>query len=169
MPFDINTYWSPLAWRHCMLMSVVAACAFPYFAARIVHRPLPPKSCNAGRPSHLKRIRANRLRTNTVIASGGQQWLWLPPPPSFYLRCSFYVLLLFSLLLLLPLLFSCFCSCVWFCRYGPLNCISFHKFSWLLCIFRFCSYGLISALLVLSTIYIYISLNKSLLQPWYNP
>ena len=66
-----------------MLMSVVAACAFPYFAARIVHRPLPPKPCNAGRPSHLKRIRANRLRTNTVIASGGQQWLWLPPPLPF--------------------------------------------------------------------------------------
>ena len=23
-----------------------------------------------------------------------------------------------------------FCSCVYFCLYGPFNCISFHKFSW---------------------------------------
>ena len=58
-----------------------------------------------------------------------------------------------------------FCSCVYFCLYGPFDCISFRKFSRQLSTFSFCSSGLISALLVLSTIYLY----ESLLQPWYNP
>ena len=55
-------------------------------------------------------------------------------------------LLLFFLLL--------FCSCVHFCLYGPFNCISFHKFSWQLSAFSLCSSGLISAVLVLSTLYL---------------
>ena len=60
-----------------------------------------------------------------------------------------------------------FCSCVCFCRYGPFNCISLHKFSRQLSAFLLCSSsGLISALMVLSTIY---SLDESLPQPWYNP
>ena len=45
-----------------------------------------------------------------------------------------------------------FCSCVCFCLYGPFNCISFPKFSRQLSAFSFCYAGLISALLVLSTI-----------------
>ena len=47
-----------------------------------------------------------------------------------------------------------FCSCVCFCLYSPLNCISFHKFSRQLTAFSLCSSGLISASLVLSTIYL---------------
>ena len=50
-----------------------------------------------------------------------------------------------------------FCSCVCFCLYDPFNCISFHKFSWQLS--AFCSSGLISALLVLSTIYLFIKVS----------
>ena len=49
-----------------------------------------------------------------------------------------------------------FCSCVYFCPYGPFDCISFHKFSQQLSVFRLCSSGLISALLVLSTIYLFV-------------
>ena len=47
------------------------------------------------------------------------------------------------------------CSCVYFCLCGPFNCISFHKFSQQLSAFSFCSSGLISALLVLSTLYLF--------------
>ena len=46
------------------------------------------------------------------------------------------------------------CSCVCFCLYGPFNCILFHKSSRPLSAFSLCSTGLISALLVLSTIYL---------------
>ena len=53
-----------------------------------------------------------------------------------------------------------FCSCVCFCLKGPFNCISCHKFSWQLS--AFCSSGLISALLVLSTIYLFIKVSFSL-------
>ena len=59
-----------------------------------------------------------------------------------------------------------FCSCVCFCLYGPFNRISFPKFSRQLSAFSLCCSGLISALLVLSTIYLFF---ESLLQPWYNP
>ena len=55
-----------------------------------------------------------------------------------------------------------FYSCVYFCLYGPFNCNSFHTFSRQLSAFSFCSSGLISALLVLSPIYL--SLYESLLQ-----
>ena len=54
-----------------------------------------------------------------------------------------------------------FCSCVCFCLYGPFNCISFHKFSWQLSAFSLCSSGLISALLVLSTIYLFMKVSLS--------
>ena len=54
-----------------------------------------------------------------------------------------------------------FCSCVYFCLYGHFNCISFHEFSWQLSIFSLCSSGLISALLVLSTIYFYMKVSFS--------
>ena len=46
-----------------------------------------------------------------------------------------------------------FCSCVYLCLYGPLNSISFLKFSHQLSTFLFCSSGHNSALLVLSTTY----------------
>ena len=52
-----------------------------------------------------------------------------------------------------------------FLSYGPFTCISFHKFSRKLSTFSISSFGLNSALLVLSTIYLFMSL----LQPWYNP
>ena len=59
-----------------------------------------------------------------------------------------------------------FCSRVYFCLYGPLNCILFHKFSrqlsaFSLCFFRshFCLVGPFNCM----------SLYQSLLQPWYNP
>ena len=53
------------------------------------------------------------------------------------------------------------CSCVYFCLYGPFNCISFHKFSRQLSAFSLCSSGLISALLVLSTIYLFMKVSLS--------
>ena len=53
-----------------------------------------------------------------------------------------------------------FCSCVCFCRYGPFNCTSFHKFFRQLC-FSLCSSGLISALLVLSTVYLFVKVFLS--------
>ena len=49
---------------------------------------------------------------------------------------------------------SLFCSRVYFCLYGPFNCISFNKFSRQLSVFSLCSCGLSSALLVLSTLFI---------------
>ena len=54
-----------------------------------------------------------------------------------------------------------FCSCVCFCLYGPFNNVSFHKFSWQLFTFSLCSSGLNSALLVLSTIYLFIKVSSS--------
>ena len=58
-----------------------------------------------------------------------------------------------------------FSSCVSFCYNGPVDCISFYKFSRQLSTFSLCSSGFISALLVLSTIGLFVSL----LQPWNNP
>ena len=58
-----------------------------------------------------------------------------------------------------------FYSSVYFCLYGPFNCISFHKFSRQVSTISLCSSGLISALLVLSTIH----LLKTVSQPWCNP
>ena len=49
---------------------------------------------------------------------------------------------------------SLFCSRVYLCLYGPFNCISFHKLSRQLFVFSLCSCGLISALLVLSTMFL---------------
>ena len=45
--------------------------------------------------------------------------------------------------------------CVCFCLYGPLNCISFHKFSRQLFAFSLCPPGLISVLLVLSAMFFF--------------
>ena len=63
-----------------------------------------------------------------------------------------------------------FCSCVYFCLYGPFNCISFHTFSRQLSAFSLCFSGLISAFLVLSTIYLFIKVffspDKSLMADW---
>ena len=46
------------------------------------------------------------------------------------------------------------CSCVGFCLNGPFNCISFCKVSRQLSAFSLCFPGLISALLVLSTVFL---------------
>ena len=54
-----------------------------------------------------------------------------------------------------------FCTCVNFCLYGPFNCISFHKFSRQLSVFSLCSFGLISALLVLSIINLFMKVSLS--------
>ena len=54
-----------------------------------------------------------------------------------------------------------FCSCVCFSLYGPFTCISFSKFSRQLFASSHCSSGLISALLVLSTIYFFIKVSLS--------
>ena len=54
-----------------------------------------------------------------------------------------------------------FCSCVYFCLYSPLNSISFHKVSRQLSAFSLCSSGLISALLVLSTNYLFMKVSFS--------
>ena len=54
-----------------------------------------------------------------------------------------------------------FCSCVYFCLYGPFNCISFHKFFRHLFVFSLCSCGLSSALLVLSTVYLFMKVFLS--------
>ena len=45
------------------------------------------------------------------------------------------------------------CSCVCVSLYGPFNCISFYEFFRQLSIFSLCCSGLLSALLVLSTLY----------------
>ena len=55
---------------------------------------------------------------------------------------------------------------VCFCLYGPFNCISFHEFTRQLFAFSLWSSGLISALFVLSTVYLFM---KNLSQSWYNP
>ena len=55
-----------------------------------------------------------------------------------------------------------FCSCDCFCLYVPCKCISFHKFSRKLSAFSFCSSGLISVLLVLSTIYLFMKSTSAL-------
>ena len=54
-----------------------------------------------------------------------------------------------------------FCSCVYFCLYGPFNCISFFKFSKQLSVFSPCSSGLITTLFVLSTIYLFMKVSFS--------
>ena len=54
-----------------------------------------------------------------------------------------------------------FCSCVCFCLYGPFDCISFHKFSRQFSAFSLGSSGLISASLVLSTIYLFMKVSLS--------
>ena len=53
------------------------------------------------------------------------------------------------------------CSCACFCLYGPFNSIPFHKFSQQLFAFSFHSSGLNSALLVLSTIYLFMKVSLS--------
>ena len=54
-----------------------------------------------------------------------------------------------------------FRSCVYFCLYGPFNCISLHKFSRQLSAFSLCSSGLSSALFVFSTIYLFLKVSFS--------
>ena len=55
-----------------------------------------------------------------------------------------------------------FCSCIYFCLYGLFNCVPFHKFFRRLSAFSLCSSGFISALLVLSTIYLFMKVSFSL-------
>ena len=57
--------------------------------------------------------------------------------------------------------FFIFCSCVYFCLYGPFNCISIHTFSLQLSVLSLCSSGFISVLLVISTICIFMNVSFS--------
>ena len=50
---------------------------------------------------------------------------------------------------------------VYFCLYGPFNCISFHKFSRELSTFSLCSSGPPSALSVLSAVYLFVKVSFS--------
>ena len=52
-----------------------------------------------------------------------------------------------------------FCSCAFICLYGPFSCISFHKFSHQFSVSSFSFSGLISALLALSTTYLFIKVS----------
>ena len=54
-----------------------------------------------------------------------------------------------------------FRSYVSFCLYGPFNCISFLTLSRKLSAFSLCSSGLISALLIPSTIYLFMKISLS--------
>ena len=54
-----------------------------------------------------------------------------------------------------------FYSCVHFCFYGSFNCISLHKFSRQLSVFWLRSSSFISALLVLSTTYLFLKVSFS--------
>ena len=54
-----------------------------------------------------------------------------------------------------------FYSCIYFCLYGPFNCISFHKFSRQLPAFSLCSSSLHSASSALSTIYLCMKVSLS--------
>ena len=54
-----------------------------------------------------------------------------------------------------------FCSCVYFCLYGPFNCISSYKSPRRLSVFSLCSFGLVSALLVLSTKHLFMKVSFS--------
>ena len=54
-----------------------------------------------------------------------------------------------------------FGSCVYFCVYGPFNCISFNKFSRQLSAFSLCSSGLTFVVVVLSTIYLFMNISFS--------
>ena len=54
-----------------------------------------------------------------------------------------------------------FSSCVCFCLYSPFSCVSAHKFSRQLSAFSLCSSGLISALLVLSTMFLFMTASLS--------
>ena len=56
------------------------------------------------------------------------------------------------------ILFRCH---VYFCLYGPFNCISFHKFSRPLSAFSLSCCGFISALLVLSIIFLFMKVSFS--------
>ena len=52
-----------------------------------------------------------------------------------------------------------FCCCVYFCLYGSFDCFSFHKFSRQLFAVSFCSSCLISAVLVLLSIYLFMKVS----------
>ena len=60
------------------------------------------------------------------------------------------------------ILFLCLFFCCCCCHYGPFNCISFHKFFQQRSTFLLCSSGFISALLVLSTTYMYLKVSLAL-------
>ena len=55
-----------------------------------------------------------------------------------------------------------FCSCVYFCLYGPFNCISLHKFSEQLCFLTL----FFRSFFCLTGSFNYIYLYESLPQPW---
>ena len=60
-----------------------------------------------------------------------------------------------------PIELAPFCGLVSIYVCGSFNCISFHKFFWQLSAFSHCSFGLIFALVVLSTTHLFMKLSFS--------
>ena len=59
-----------------------------------------------------------------------------------------------------------FCSSVYFFLYDPFNWVSFHKFSRQFAALSLCSSGLLSALSVLSTVYLFVKISFSPFCGW---
>ena len=77
------------------------------------------------------------------------------------LRFFFFQTLMFNSIQCLCYAVRLYCSCVYFCLYDPFNRISLHKLSRQLSAFSFCSPGLISVLLVLSTTSLFMKVSLS--------
>ena len=107
-------------------------------------------SCASGRPKSIVHI-LPLIQNHSAFSS--------PPPPSP--RAHLHVVGMLVNEPTEPALSFLFCSCVCFCLRVPFNCISFHKFSQQLSALSLCSPSLISALLVLSTIYFCMKVSLS--------
>ena len=89
---------------------------------------------------------------------------WILPTTLRFLTLffrSYLLLVLSTAYLFLKVSSFLFCSCIYFCLYGPFNCISFHNSSRQLSVFSLCSSGLMSSLLILSTIYLFLKVSFS--------
>ena len=99
----------------------------------------------------------HQVITDLHAISSVEREFWLSPRGLTFTWWGFYGLCLTWTNRACPLLFQKkkICSDIYFCLYGLFNCISFHKFSRQLSVFWFCSSGLVSASLILSTIYLF--------------
>ena len=102
------------------------------------------------------------LQFKVIFAHSGNQYVFHPISRKTSQYCFRSKNLLSNLLLVGMLRPNRTCSCVCFCLYGPFNCISLCTFSQQLSAFSLCSSGLFfSALLVLSTIYLFMKVSPS--------